>query len=171
MHESWEDNISEEELWAKVNIEERDLRTLRRNISKNHKLLQHRWTAAELIIYLEDPVSTKTVRRELHKSNIHGMAANATRLITESNAQMRHDHETWTSDNVKCLRDMVRWVILHAVRYIRKNLRSENTQGRLQFVMPGSNNKIGEPSVMIWAAISWYSILLVPLLPFMAELL
>jgi hypothetical protein len=28
----------------------------------------------------------------------------------------------------------------------------------------------GGGSVMVWAAISWYSILLVPLLPFMAEL-
>jgi hypothetical protein len=31
--------------------------------------------------------------------------------------------------------------------------------------------KHGEDSVMVWAAMSWYSILLVPLLPFMAELL
>jgi hypothetical protein len=31
--------------------------------------------------------------------------------------------------------------------------------------------KHGEGSVIVWAAISWYSILLVPLLPFMAELL
>jgi hypothetical protein len=58
-----------------------------------------------------DPVSTKTVRRELHKSNIHGGAAIAKSLITESNAQMRerwcHDHKTWTSDNCKRARDMV----------------------------------------------------------------
>jgi hypothetical protein len=31
--------------------------------------------------------------------------------------------------------------------------------------------KHGIDSVMVWAAISWYIILLVPLLPFMAELL
>jgi hypothetical protein len=39
--------------------------------------------------------------------------------------------------------------------------------------MPGSVPTVqdGEGSVMVWAAISWYSILLVPLLPFMAELL
>jgi hypothetical protein len=30
---------------------------------------------AELNIHLEDRVSTKAVRRELHKSNIHGRAA------------------------------------------------------------------------------------------------
>jgi hypothetical protein len=44
---------------------------------------------AELNIHLEDTVSTKTVRRELHESNIHGRAAIAKPLITESNAQMR----------------------------------------------------------------------------------
>jgi hypothetical protein len=31
--------------------------------------------------------------------------------------------------------------------------------------------KHGGGSVMVWVAISWYSVLLVPLLPFMAELL
>jgi hypothetical protein len=43
---------------------------------------------AELNIHLQDPVSTKTVQRELHKSNIHGRAVIAKPLITESNAQM-----------------------------------------------------------------------------------
>jgi hypothetical protein len=36
----------------------------------------------------EDPVSAKTVRRELYKSKIHGRASIAKLLITESNAQM-----------------------------------------------------------------------------------
>jgi hypothetical protein len=43
---------------------------------------------AQLNIHLEDPVSTKTVRHELHKSDIHGRAAIAKPLIIESNAQM-----------------------------------------------------------------------------------
>jgi hypothetical protein len=75
--------------------------------------------------------------------------------------QWCHDHKTWTSDNWKRAHDMVRWVVLHAVPYIRESLRLGNTQGSLQSC-----------SVLVWAAISWYnSILLVPLLPFMAELL
>jgi hypothetical protein len=57
---------------------------------------------AERNIHLEDPVSTKTVQRELHKYNTHGWAATAKPLITESNAQMRkrwchtmkHGHQT-----------------------------------------------------------------------------
>jgi hypothetical protein len=42
-----------------------------------------------------------------------------------------HDHKTRTTDNWKHMRDMVRWVDLHAVPYIRKSLRLENTQGGL----------------------------------------
>jgi hypothetical protein len=38
-------------------------------------------------------------------------------------------------------RDMVRWVVLQAVPYIRKSLLSENTQGNLQSWMHGSNSE------------------------------
>jgi hypothetical protein len=77
---------------------------------------EHRTTAAqvtaELNIHPEDPVSTKTVLCELHKSNIYGRAAIAKPLITESNAEMCkgwcHDHKTWTSDNWKRIHVMVR---------------------------------------------------------------
>jgi hypothetical protein len=41
---------------------------------------------AELNIYLKDPVSTKTVRGKLHKSNTQGRPAIAKCLIPESNA-------------------------------------------------------------------------------------
>jgi hypothetical protein len=53
----------------------------------------------------------------------------------------RYDHKTWTSDNWNHARDMVRWVVLHAAPYIRKSIRSENTQGSLQSRIPGSNNE------------------------------
>jgi len=60
---------------------------------------------SELNIHLEDPVSSKIVRRELHKSNIHGRAAIATPLTTENNAKRRKrwcdDHRIWTSDDCK----------------------------------------------------------------------
>jgi hypothetical protein len=74
----------------------RDRRKLRRTVSKNHSTAA--MVTAELKIYLEDPVSTKTVRRKLHKSSIHGRAATTKAPITESNAQMRkrwcNDHKT-----------------------------------------------------------------------------
>jgi hypothetical protein len=108
------------------------------------------------------------------KSNIHGRSAIAKPLITENNAQMRkrwcHDHKTWTSDKWKRARHMIRWVVLH-VRYIRKSLRLENTQGSLQSGIPDSNSETMISSVVVWAGISWYNILLAPLLPIMGELL
>jgi hypothetical protein len=76
----------------------------------------HGTTAAlvteELNIHLEDPVSTKTVRRELHKFNVYCRAAISKHLIIKSNARMHkrwfHDHKTWISDNWKRVRGMVR---------------------------------------------------------------
>jgi hypothetical protein len=60
---------------------------------------------AEISIHLEDSVSTKTARREIHKRNIHGKAAIAKHLISENNTKWRKrwcdDHETWTSDDWK----------------------------------------------------------------------
>jgi hypothetical protein len=55
-------------------------------LSKNHRTAATK-VAAELSIHLEDPVSTKTVRRELYKSNIHGRAAIAKYLFTKNKAK------------------------------------------------------------------------------------
>jgi hypothetical protein len=85
----------------KSTLTERDHLTLRRIVSKNHTTAAQ--VTAELNIHLENPVSTKTVQCELHKSNIHSRAATAKTLIIKSNAQMCkqwcHDHKTLTSDN------------------------------------------------------------------------
>jgi transposase len=72
----------------KSTLTERDRCILRRTVSKNHRTAAAQVTA-ELNIHLEDPFSAKTVRRELHKSNIHCGAAIARPVITESNAQIR----------------------------------------------------------------------------------
>jgi hypothetical protein len=53
----------------KSTLTERDGCTFRRIVSKNHRTTAAKVTA-ELNIHFEDPVSTKTVRCELHKSNI-----------------------------------------------------------------------------------------------------
>jgi hypothetical protein len=83
-------HISEEEQWAKINIyRKRSSYTETDCFEKSHNYCSKRDRIAELNIHLEGPVSTKTVRRELHKSSIHGRAANARSLVTENNAQMR----------------------------------------------------------------------------------
>jgi transposase len=89
----------------KSTLTERDCLTLLRTVLKNHTNTAAQMTE-ELNIHLEDPVSTKTVQRELHKSNVRGRATLAKPLITESNAQMckrwYHNHKTWTRGNWKC---------------------------------------------------------------------
>jgi transposase len=90
----------------KSTLTERDIHTLRRIVSKNHRTTAAQVTA-ELDIHLDDPLSTKTVRRKLHKSSSHcsGKAAIAKPLTTGSNAEMcklwGYNHETWTSDDRK----------------------------------------------------------------------
>jgi hypothetical protein len=67
-------------------LTERDRRILR-TVSKNHKT-----TVAEVTRQQNWRFIFKTPhpqKRELHKSNIHGRAAIARSLISESNAQMR----------------------------------------------------------------------------------
>jgi hypothetical protein len=54
---------------GKPKLSERDRRILKGIVSKNHRTAAAKVTA-ELNIHLEDPVSTVTVRRELHKSTV-----------------------------------------------------------------------------------------------------
>jgi predicted transcriptional regulator len=65
----------------KLRVTERDHHICRRIVSRNDTIIE------ELNIHPEDPVSTKTGRSGLHKSNIHIRAATAIPLITESNVQ------------------------------------------------------------------------------------
>jgi len=107
-------------------------------VSENHTTTAAKVTA-ELNIHLEDYVSTKTVRRELHKSSILGRAATAKSPITGN-----------------------RNMFLHVVPNITPGLCLENAQGSLytnECLFPTTKYRGG--SVMIWAAISWYYVSLV----------
>jgi triphosphoribosyl-dephospho-CoA synthetase len=81
-------------------LSERDRCILKRTVSKHHRTAESKVTA-EFSIHLEDPDSTKTVRRELHISNIHDRVATDKPLIIENNIRTRNrwcdDHKTWTS--------------------------------------------------------------------------
>jgi transposase len=69
-------------------LTDRDRRTLKRIVARKHKTTAAKVTA-ELNAHLSNTISTKTVRRELHKANIYGRAAIAKPLITEVNAKRR----------------------------------------------------------------------------------
>ena len=71
----------------KPKLSERNHRTLKRIVSQNHRITAAKVTT-ELDCHLEGLVSTKAVRREFHKSNIHGRAAITNPLIAESSAKM-----------------------------------------------------------------------------------
>ena len=88
---SLEDIISWEEQWPKPKTKWRGSSYIReRIVSKNQRTAAAKVTA-ELNIHLEDPVFTKTVRRELYKSKINGKDAIAKLLITEkSTKRQRH---------------------------------------------------------------------------------
>jgi len=72
----------------KPKLNERNRRTLKRIVSKNHRTAAAKVTA-NLNIHPEDPVSSQTVQRELHKSNIHGRAVIVKPLVTENKAKTR----------------------------------------------------------------------------------
>jgi hypothetical protein len=123
---------------------------------------------AELNIHLKDPISTKTVRSEFHKSNIHYRAATAELLITESNAQMRkrwcYDHKTWISD-------------IRKSRVVWSDELSFTLFPTLGKVFVWRIPKVAyTPEIRGWFCVGFGSSIVVqyfllPLLPFMAELL
>jgi hypothetical protein len=111
---------------------------------------------AELYIHLEDPVS--------YKSNIHSTGAIAKLLITQSNAQMRnrwcHDNKTCTSDNQTPGNGRVIWSDKSSFTLFPTSgrvyvWRTPNEAYNSECLV--QREKRGEGSVIIWAAMLWYS--------------
>jgi len=69
-------------------LTDKDRQTLKRIVARQHNTTAAKVTA-ELNAHLSNTVSTKTVRRELHKANIHGRAAIAKPFITEINTKLQ----------------------------------------------------------------------------------
>jgi hypothetical protein len=86
----------------KPKLSERVRRELKSIEYKNHRTAASSRTRISI---LEAPLSTRTVRGEFYKSNVHGKAAITKPLITENDAKRRKgwcdDHKTWTSDDRK----------------------------------------------------------------------
>ena len=82
IHKSYEGRW--EEQWPKTKTK-KESPYIEEDMSKNHRTTATKVTA-ELNIYLEDSVSSKTFRWELHKSYLHGTAAITKPLITENNS-------------------------------------------------------------------------------------
>jgi hypothetical protein len=80
-------SLAERNSAQKPKLSEGDHHSFNRVMSKNHSTAAK--VTAELNIHLEDPRSTKTVRLQLHKPNIHSRAASAKLLITENSVKRR----------------------------------------------------------------------------------
>ena len=66
------------------NMSDRDCQTLLRIVRKDHQNTAPKVTA-ELNDHLENPVSSKTVRRELHRVRFHGSVTMRKPLLLQTN--------------------------------------------------------------------------------------
>jgi len=104
---------------------------------------------------------SKTVRRELHRSNIHSRVQTAKPLITGNNGKRRKrwcdDHETWTSDDWKYVirSDESSFMLFPASGWVYVGRTPKKTYNP-ECLVP--TLKHGARSVMMWVAIAWYSV-------------
>lgn len=140
-------------------LSDRDRRSLRAIVTKNKKTTAAKVTA-EMNVVLPNPVSTKTIRRELHKQGIAGRAAIEKPLISDANARNRKkwclSHKAWTIEQWKRViwSDESSFTLFPTsgrVYVWRTPSQAYNTDCLLPRV------KHGGGSVMVWAAISWFS--------------
>jgi len=100
----WKISPAERNSDGNPKLSERDRQTLKKIKSKNHRTAAAN-VSAEFSNHLEVPVFTKTVQRELHRSNIHSRAAIVKPLNTEYKAGRPKgwcvDHKNWRSDDWK----------------------------------------------------------------------
>ena len=137
----------------KPKLSERNRRALKRAVSKHYRTAAAN-VAAQLSTRLED-LHPQIVRRELHKSNIHGRSAIAKPPITENNTKRRKGwrdvDKTWTSDDWK----YVKWSDELSCTLFPTSGRTPKEACNPECLVP--TVKHGGGSVMIWAAISWCS--------------
>jgi len=143
----------------KSKLNERDRRALKNIVTKSPRTTAQKITS-EFNVHLEDSVSSRTVRRELHKLNIYGRAAIAKPFISKENAHRRrhwcNEHKTWTSGNWK----KVIWSDESSFTLFPTSGRVYVWRTPEEAYNPNClvpTVKHGGGSVMVWAAISWYS--------------
>jgi hypothetical protein len=126
-------------------ITERDRRTLRRIVSKNHATIAAQMIA-ELNIHLEDPVSTKL--SDVNFTNPTSTAGMQLlnlcllkvilRCVNDGVTTIKPGHQT---TGIACVIWSVESSFTLLPTTVRKSLRLENIQGSLQYGMPGSNSE------------------------------
>ena len=144
----------------KKSISDRARRVLKRIVTRNRRATAAQVTE-ELNQHLPQPVSTITVRRELHDMNLRGRVARAKPLIRDQNALARRkwcrDHATWTVDDWKRVlwSDESPFTLFQTTGRVYV-WRTPKEAYDLQCLRP--TVKHGGGTVMLWAAISWFSL-------------
>jgi hypothetical protein len=136
--------VSENQCWPK----EIYLLALRMTGSKTRELLQH----YRIFLNSEDPVSTETVWRKLHKPRTHGRAV--LHLLLQVMPRRANDSVTIVTPGRQTTANAWCAVILRSVPCIRKSSRLESTHCGVL----GSNSETRhrEGSMKALAVISWY---------------
>jgi hypothetical protein len=110
MHESWEDNISEEEQWAKVNIDKNRQSYIKKDcFEKSHNYCSTGERTAELSMHIlkilfPQKLSDVSFANPTTTVGLKLLKFSLLKVILK----WRHDHKRGTSDNWKLTRDMVR---------------------------------------------------------------
>lgn len=143
----------------KPTLSERDRRALQRIVRADRRTTAPKITA-ELNDHLESPVSSKTVRRELHKCGFYGRAAIRKPLLSKNNVSKRlewsHNLRNWSLEQWKnvIFSDESSYTLFPTAGRVyvwRQPKEAFNSDCLLPTV------KHGGGSVMIWGAISWKS--------------
>lgn len=138
-------------------LSSRQQRSLKRTVTTDRRISAVKATA-ELNDSCDKPVSTRTVRRELHQMDLHGRAAIAKPLIRAPNAVARKkwckEHLGWTADEWKKVvwSDESSFTLFPTTGRVYV-WRSPNEAYNQECLLP--TVKHGGGSVMVWGAISW----------------
>lgn len=141
-------------------LSDRDRRALRKIVTKTKKTTAAKVTA-EMNVVLKNPVSTKTIRRELHKQGIYGRAAIQKPFISDANACNRKkwclSHKAWTMEQWKTViwSDESCFTLFPTSGRVYV-WRTPSQAFETDCLLP--RVKHGGGSVMVWAAISWFSV-------------
>lgn len=144
----------------KPKLDSRQKRSLKRIVRKDRRITAVKATAS-LNDSLEEPVSTRTVRRELHKMGMHGRAAIKKPLIRPANAAKRNRwckaHKDWRIAQCKKVvySDESTFTLFPTTGRVYV-WRTPKEAYDLDCLKP--TVKHGGGSVMVWGAISWYGV-------------
>lgn len=144
----------------KSKLTDRDRRALKRIVARKRKTTLPQITS-EMNTHLQNPVSTKTIQRELHAASIHGRVAIPKPLVSPQNAMKRRqwcrDHQNWTQQQW----EQVIWSDESSFTLFQTTgrvfvWRTPAEAFHVDCLVP--TVKHGGGSVMAWGAISWRSL-------------